>query len=336
MDRQEIIDLLGREDPAETEELFNRARKAREAFFSNRIFLYGFVYFSTWCRNDCNFCYFRRSNKIERYRKTPEEIIAIAEALAKSGVNLIDLTMGEDLRFHREDFDAVLRVIKAIKELTGLPVMISPGVVTDDQIERLAELGTEWYALYQETHNRELFSRLRVNQDYDERMHAKLYAREKGMLVEEGILTGVGESLADIADSILEMGRIGARQVRVMSFVPQPGSPMEGFKKADSLLERKIIAVMRLMYPDALIPASLDIDGIKGLEGRIDAGANVITSIIPPRAGLAGVAQSTMDVEEGGRTVEEASAILRKMGLQPASAEEYKEYLSRQRDKERH
>jgi len=43
-----------------------------------------------------------------------------------------------------------------------------------------------------------------------------------------------------------------------------------------------------------------------------------------------------MDVEEGGRTVEEASAILRKMGLQPASAEEYKKYLSRQRDKERH
>lgn len=335
MDRQEIIDLLGREDPAEIEELFGRSRKAREELFSNRIFLYGFVYFSTWCRNDCNFCYFRKSNKIERYRKTPEEIIAIAEALAKSGVNLIDLTMGEDLKYHQENFTAVFRMIKTIKELTGLPVMISPGVVSDDQIDRFAELGTEWYALYQETHNRELFSRLRVNQDYDERMHAKLYAREKGMLVEEGILTGVGESLEDIADSILEMGKIGARQVRVMSFVPQEGSPMEGVKKADPLLELKIIAVMRLMYPYALIPASLDVDGIKGLEGRVNAGANVITSIIPPRSGLAGVAQSTMDVDEGGRTVEEASAILRKLGLEAATAEEYMNYLSRLRGGER-
>jgi methylornithine synthase len=331
MDRQEIISLLGREDPAEIEELFGRARKAREELFSNKIFLYGFVYFSTWCRNDCNFCYFRNSNKIERYRKSPEEILAIAEALKRSGINLIDLTMGEDLKYHRENFADVLDMIKKIKELTGLPVMISPGVVSDGLIDRFAELGTDWYALYQETHNRELFSRLRIRQDYDERMHAKLYAKEKGMFVEEGIMTGVGESPSDIADSILEMGKIGARQIRVMSFVPQEGSPMEGVRKADPLLELKIIAVMRLAYPDVLIPASLDVDGIKGLEGRVNAGANVVTSIIPPRSGLAGVAQSTMDVDEGGRTVEEASAILKKVGLEPASAEEYKSYLSRLR-----
>jgi len=137
----------------------------------------------------------------------------------------------------------------------------------------------------------------------------------------------VGESLADIADSILEMGRIGAQQVRVMSFVPQKGSPMESMEKADSLLELKIIAIMRLMYPSSLIPASLDIDGIKGLEDRINAGANLITSIIPPLSGLAGVAQNSMDVDEGGRTVEEATVILRNLGLEPATAEEYRNFL---------
>lgn len=327
MDRQEIIRLLSIDDPAGVEELFRRARKAREELFSNKIFLYGFVYFSTWCRNDCNFCYFRKSNKIERYRKEPDEIVAVAGALARSGVNLIDLTMGEDLKYHQENFSTVFEMIKKIKELTGLPVMISPGVVSDEQIDRFAAIGTEWYALYQETHNRELFSKLRIHQDFDERMHAKLYAKEKGMLIEEGILTGVGESLEDIADSILEMGRIGARQVRVMSFVPQQGSPMENMEQPDRLLEMKIIAVMRLTYPGAVIPASLDVDGIKGLEGRINAGANLVTSIIPPRSGLAGVAQSCMDVDEGGRTVEEASAILRNLGLEPATAEEYRNYL---------
>jgi len=102
---------------------------------------------------------------------------------------------------------------------------------------------------------------------------------------------------------------------------------METMDKADSLLERKIIAVMRLMYPNLLIPASLDIDGIKGLEDRINAGANVITSIIPPLSGLMGVAQSSMDVDEGGRTVEEASAILKNMGLRPATAAEYRNHL---------
>jgi methylornithine synthase len=327
MNREEVISLLRTDNPVKIEELFSQARKVRQELFSNKIFLYGFVYFSTWCRKNCNFCYFRSSNKIERYRKEPEEIIAVAELLAKSGINLIDLTMGEDMQYHKENFSSIFDIVKKIKESTGLPVMISPGVIDDSHIDKFAELGTEWYALYQETHNRELFSRLRIHQDYDERMHAKLYAKSKGMFVEEGILTGVGESIEDIADSILEMGKIGAQQIRVMSFVPQKGSPMESMEKPDSLLELKIIAIMRLMYPGSLIPASLDIDGIKGLEDRINAGANLITSIIPPLSGLAGVAQSSMDVDEGGRTVEEASVILRRIGLEPATAEEYKNFL---------
>ena len=332
MNRDEIIRILNEDNPVKTDELFRRAREVRAQNFSNKIFLYGFVYFSTWCRNNCNFCYYRTSNSIPRYRKDSSEIIAIAELLAKSGVNLIDLTMGEDMAYHKESFASVFDLIQEIKDRTGLPVMISPGLVDNTWIDRFTDLGTDWYALYQETHNKELFARLRTGQDYDERMNAKLYARDRGMLIEEGILTGVGESLADIADSLLEMGRIGARQVRVMSFVPQKGIPMEQVKKPESMQELKIIALLRLLYPNAFIPASLDIDGIKGLEDRINAGANVVTSIIPPRSGLAGVAQNSMDVDEGGRTVEEAAQILRHIGLEPASAMEYINYLTMLRD----
>ena len=315
MNKNEIIKLLRVDNPDEVQQLFDQARKAREREFGNKVFMYGFVYFSTWCRNNCNFCYYRSSNKIERYRKEPDEIIAIAELLAKSGVHLIDLTMGEDTSYHQDDFSELLKIVNHIKEHTELPVMLSPGLIKDEFIEKFAGLETEWYALYQETHNRELYQKLRVDQDYDKRMHAKLYAKEKGMLIEEGILAGVGETLEDIADSILEMGEIGAKQMRVMSFVPQKGIPMETVQKPDTLLEEKIIAILRLMYPDVLIPASLDIDGIKGLEDRMNAGANVITSIIPPRTGLAGVAQNSMDVDDGGRTVAEASLILKKYGF---------------------
>lgn len=327
MEKEQIIGLLKEENPVQIEALYARAREARERYFSNKIFLYGFVYFSTWCRQNCNFCYYRRSNKIERYRKDPDEIVAVAKQLADSGVHLIDLTMGEDLNYHQEHFVTVLDVVKRIKRDTGLPVMISPGVIGDELIQSFAALGTEWYALYQETHNKQLFSTLRIDQDYEDRMHAKLYAKSQNMFMEEGILAGIGESMGDIADSLLEMGRIGARQVRVMSFIPQQGIPMENWKTPDRSLETKIIAILRLLYPDRLIPASLDVDGINGLKDRIDAGANVITSIIPPKSGFAGVAQSSMDVDEGGRTVAEATAIIREMGLEPATAAEYRNYL---------
>lgn len=327
MTKQEIIRLLETEDGEEVARLFAKAREIRKENQENKIFAYGFVYFTTYCRNNCNFCYYRRSNDIERYRKSKEEILATSKALIDSGVNLIDLTMGEDPKYHAEDFETVAEIIRTIKEEYDTPIMISPGVVSDAVIDKLKAAGADWYAVYQETHNRKLFEKLRVNQSYDERMHAKLYAREIGMKIEEGLLAGVGETTEDIADSLEIMGKIGAQQVRVMSFVPQEGSPMEGRSTPDRMLELKIIALMRILYPKALIPASLDVDGIDGLEDRINAGANLITSIIPPKSGFMGVAHNTLDVDEGGRTVAEAKVILGRMGLRVATREEYKEYI---------
>lgn len=324
--KKEILRLLALRGE-EAAALHQKASEIRENHFGHKVFLYGFVYFSTFCRNDCNFCYYRRSNNIRRYRKTPAEILTTARELADSGVHLLDLTMGEDPDYQKEDFREILELTKDIKVETGLPVMISPGFLTATQLAGFRDAGTDWYALYQETHNRDLYKKLRWDQDYDQRMEAKEIGSRLGLLVEEGILTGVGESLSDIADSIVEMGRIKARQMRVMTFVPQPGSPMENVLPPDSQLELNIIAVLRLMYPEVLIPASLDVEGIAGLTGRIGAGANVVTSIIPPRSGFAGVAQMDKDVDEGGRTVEEVSRILREMGLAPATREEYEKYL---------
>lgn len=325
--KEEIVDLLDTNDEKRIETLFELARDKRDAVTDNKIFAYGFVYFTTHCRNNCAFCFYRKSNDIPRYRKSYDEVMELSTELANSGVNLIDLTMGEDMEYHNEKFETVNSLIKDIKKQTGLPVMISPGVVGEEEIDNFASSGADWYALYQETHNKELFSKLRIDQDYDERMARKLYARDKGMFIEEGLLSGVGESNEDIADSIIKMGEIGASQVRVMSFVPQKGSPMEKTETPGRIQELKIIAIMRLMYPKALIPASLDVDGIEGLKGRINAGANLVTSIIPPKTGLAGVAQNSKDVDEGGRTIEEVSKILETLDLRVATSDEYKDYI---------
>ena len=325
--KQEMIDILATDNKQASEDLFKAAREKRNELIGDKIFTYGFVYFTTWCRNNCTFCYFRKSNDIDRYRKSYDEVLELSNNLAQSGVNLIDLTMGEDPKFHDEGFDSVNVLIKEIKKQTGLPVMISPGVVSRSDISGFASAGADWYALYQETHNEKLFSKLRINQDYNERMESKLYAKERGMLIEEGLMSGIGDTDDDVAESIIKMGEIGASQIRVMSFVPQKGSPMENDVVPDRIRELKIISLMRLMYPDALIPASLDIDGIAGLKARINAGANLVTSIIPPKTGLAGVAQSCMDVDDGGRTVDEVSKILGTMGLRVASNEEYQSYI---------
>lgn len=327
---EDIETLLSVRDPGTLEGIFRIARAIKEKKFGNSVFCYGFVYFSTHCRNDCSFCFYRRSNKESiRYRKKEEDIIALSSDLEDDGVHLVDLTMGEDPLIHSgNDYGRLVEVLQKVDDAVDVPLMVSPGVMPEASFRDLKLAGADWFACYQETHNRELFGRLRPHQDYDERIFQKKWAIDAGMLAEEGIMIGVGETIEDRARSIQIMGDLGVRQVRAMSFIPQQCRQKDD-APSTFIDELVTIAVMRLAYPDKLIPASLDIEGLNGLKPRLEAGANVITSIIPPKRGLAGVAQHELDIECGGRTVAQVSEVLDDLGVQMASPYAYKYLMDR-------
>jgi len=255
--------------------------------------------------------------------------------LAESGVHLLDLTMGEDpLYYDREQgFQPLLSLVRKIKGKTGLPVMISWGVPPDAVLEELPQVEADWFACYQETHNPDRFRRLRLGQDYDRRLRVKDQAKRMGMLIEEGILTGVGEPLEEVADSMETMRQMGVHQTRVMNFVPQRGTPMADFPLPHPDRENRMIAILRLLLPDRLIPASLDVYGIDGLKGKLYAGANVVTSLIPPSSGLMGVAQGTLGVREGRRTAGAVMPILDELGLRKAGLEDYLSWMREEKRK---
>lgn len=332
--REDLLVLLNAQGE-ECTQLYEIARQKRTRYFGDRVFAYGFVYFSTYCRNNCTFCFYRRENAHSmRYRKSAEEVLGIASNLKESGVHLIDLTMGEDPQYvsTAAGEQELLSLASKIQQTTQLPLMLSPGVLSDDAILQAGKQGIELYACYQETHTVPLYEQLRSGQSYAKRWNAKRTAQAAGMLVEEGILTGVGETLYDIADSILCMASMGAAQVRVMSFVPQVGAPLQTALEGDLYTrELNTIAVMRLMMPNRLIPASLDVAGKAGLKERLDAGANIVTSIISPSSGLAGVSNAVLDVENGGRTVAGIAATLASCGLTLGTQTQFAEVLKKLR-----
>ncbi|WP_287586877.1 methylornithine synthase PylB [Candidatus Borrarchaeum sp.] len=331
LNRRNALYLLKTSHPNDIFALFSAANELRVRYFENKVFAYGFIYFTTYCKNSCSFCYFRKLNsKCLRYRKTPEEIISQAEKLKESGVHLIDMTSGEDPLFFKPNYSGLLSALSTVKEATELPLMVSPGVVPKHVLRKIAEIA-EWYALYQETHNRALFAKLRINQDYDERMKSKIFAKEMGLLIEEGILLGVGESEEDRINSFFTIKDIGADQVRVMGFVPQQGTPMEQNISPPILEEMKSIALLRLICPDKLIPASFDIDGLKGLQLRLLVGANVITSLIPKTSGLLGVAAANLGINQGIRSIQTIKPYLDSIGLKLASTHQYIEFIQQRK-----
>ena len=175
---------------------------------------------------------------------------------------------------------------------------------------------------------------MRLEQDYDRRKRTRLEAAGCGLLAEDGLLTGVGESAEDLADSILDMAREPLDQVRAMSYVPHESTfPSTA---GDTLEERRAhellaIAAMRLVMEDRLIPASLDVDGLEGLAMRLKAGANVVTSIVPSGCGLAGVASKDLDIENQRRSVAAVVRQLGVLGLEPALPGEYRAWVEQRR-----
>ena len=331
---EEIYKLMSVSDKNEMEELFAAARRVRDREFGKKIFTYGFVYFSTYCKNNCTFCYYRTSNTgIDRYRKTKEEIVQLSASLRDAGINLSDLTMGEDPVMYKDGYAKLLDIISAVHDEVGINIMASPGALPHDMFVKVREAGADWYACYQETYNRNLFGSLRLDQSFEDRRNQKTWAMEAGLLAEDGMMIGLGESVMDRAETIQEMSSLGCAQVRAMTFVPQVGTPMQDYRPYDSTEELKAIAIMRLLNQDKLIPCSLDVEGIAGLRTRINAGANVVTSIVPPSQHLAGVAQHELDIENGNRSVQHVFEMLEEMGHHHASSAEYRAYLEAHRPK---
>lgn len=148
MGKEALLGLLSAKSEGERAFVFDAAREARHRAFGNKVFLYGFLYLSTHCRNDCAFCQYRRSNSsLERYRKPLGEMLEAAGRLAADGVHLLDLTLGEDPYYvEPAGFHRLLELVSALKETTGLPIMVSPGVLSAEQLVRLREAGADWYA----------------------------------------------------------------------------------------------------------------------------------------------------------------------------------------------
>lgn len=325
VDLRELLSLSGEDEILKLQHL---ARKVRDHFFGNRVFLYSFVYFSTYCKNNCAFCYYNRCNDIERYRLNLTEIRSIARAVKHENIHMVDLTMGEDPYFH-DNPEKFVDIVRAVKEETGLPIMISPGVMDDSTLIRLHETGADFLALYQETHDKELYRKLRVGQSFEERMHAREFARSIGYCVEDGILTGVGNDIESTIKSLRGMQKSEPDMVRVMTFVPQEGTPLEEVSQESSLSELKIISILRLMFPDKLIPASLDLEGIDGMVHRLNAGANVVTSIISSNCSLEGVVNYDRELEERDRDPKSVIKRLKTIGMEPAVQEDFIRILAK-------
>jgi len=281
--------------------LYHQANKVRKKHVGDEIHLRGLIEISNICRRNCLYCGIRAENDIQRYRLSEEEILAAAAKAVEFRYGSVVLQSGEDFGIKS---NWIAKIVEKIKKL-GLAVTLSLGERDDQDYLLWREAGADRYLLRFETSNRALFNVIHpplTNRKPVDRMELLLKLREMGYEIGSGVMIGIpGQSYEDLARDIECFRTLSLDMIGCGPYLPHPQTPLgnpEAYKKYDlpvidarnqvpatAEMAFKVIALARLVCPNANIPCTTAVATIDPNEGRklgLERGANVVMPNLTP------------------------------------------------------
>lgn len=274
-----VIKLLTREGD-DLERLYTRADRVRAEHMGDEVFIRGIIEFSNLCANDCLYCGIRASNFIvNRYSMSVDEIMQTVRSFERMGQTTVVLQSGETPGLDDEDIG---RLIRTIKSQTPLAVTLSIGNRPRETYHFWKECGMDRYLIRFETTDRQLFARLHPDCSFDERIECLHVLRELGVQTGSGFMIGVpGETLEILADNILFCRELDLDMIGIGPYIPHPDTPLAEEPNAYTGNEEifyKAVSALRIVNPDAHIPATTAFDAVFPGTGRnlaLVRGANI-------------------------------------------------------------
>lgn len=266
------------------EYLLECADRVREKHYGKEIFFRGLIEISNICKKDCLYCGIRVSNKnVKRYRLLKDEIIECFNYGYKLGYRSFVLQGGEDSYFTDEK---LLDIIKEIRlKYPEIAITLSLGERDYLSYKKLYEAGVDRYLLRHETINSILYEKLHPYQSLENRKRCLNELKEIGYQVGSGFLIGLPTlKLKDYAKDLLYLKKLNPHMVGIGPFIPQKDTPLKDEKGGEADETITLLAILRLLLPDVLLPATTALATIdeRGREKAFKAGANVIMPNLSP------------------------------------------------------
>ena len=264
------------EDASSEELLCAAADKVRQQYVGDGVHLRGLIEFSNICRQDCMYCGLRRDNgKIERYRLTEDDIVRLAEKAKGYGYRTVVLQSGEDAYFTAERLASIVRRIHAM----DLAITLSVGERPREDYALWRAAGADRYLLRIETTDAALYESLDPGMRYENRVRCLRDLRDLGYEVGTGSLVGLpGQTPEMLARDILFFQDIDADMIGIGPLIPNGDTPLGTAAPGDFHLTRRMVALLRLLLPEANIPATTAMETMvpRGRELILASGANVV------------------------------------------------------------
>lgn len=266
--------------------LFALAQKTAQKSFGRQIFVRGLIEFTNYCKNDCYYCGIRRSNKnAARYRLTQEEILECCRAGYGLGFRTFVLQGGEDYFYSDEDIAAIVRAIKA--QHPDCAVTLSIGERSRETYALWKKAGADRYLLRHETADCTHYAKLHPAELSAQNRQNCLYTlKELGYQAGAGFMVGSPYQTAEnLADDLMFLQKLRPQMIGIGPFIPHHDTPFKGEPAGSVELTLVLLAVLRLLFPRVLLPATTAL-GTLAPGGRllgIKAGANVIMPNLSPQ-----------------------------------------------------
>lgn len=261
------------------------ADAARRRMYGTDVYLRGLIEISSYCRNNCFYCGLRAGNaKCLRYRLSEDEILECCDEGYNLGFRTFVLQGGED-PCQTDVF--VCSVVSAIKKkYPDCAVTLSLGEKEYSSYKAFYESGADRYLLRHETADEAHYRRLHPDSMSLRRRKECLFSlKEIGYQVGSGFMVGSPYQTADnIVSDLRFLQELSPDMIGIGPFIPHHATPFSNFNSGSAQQTVRLVSVLRLMFPYALIPAttSLATIGEKYREKALLSGANVIMPNLTP------------------------------------------------------
>ncbi|MDE6233203.1 MAG: biotin synthase BioB [Lachnospiraceae bacterium] len=247
-------ELLGLVD-APLEELCRAADEIRKHFCSDTFDMCTIINGKSGrCSEDCKYCAqsAHYHTCIEEYPlKSKEDILELAKYNDARGVLRYSIvTSGRCLT--DDEVEQICDTVKVIKKETNIEVCVSLGLLNKENYIKLKDAGVTRVHNNLET-SRSNFPNVCTTHTYDEKIAAIKAALEAGLGVCSGGIMGLGETMEDRIDMVLDIRSLGIRSIPVNMLNPIQGTPYEDNKRLTNDDMRRIAAIFRFAIPDGFI-----------------------------------------------------------------------------------
>jgi biotin synthase len=268
----------------EQAELHERATHAAHAVFGRKVFVRAVAEISNFCREDCQYCGMRRSNRLlKRYRARVEALADLLIHHCPASVTDINLQAGEDPVAVRE---VALPLIQELRKQTNLGISVCLGTLDGALFAALKDAGATINILKFELANPARYERLQAPGTLAERVEAIHLLAGSGWHVSSGFIAGLpGLTESDLLENFALARSLPLRGCSVSPFIPGEETPLVSARTADPDLTLNCMAALRLMRPDWVIPAVSALNLAQpgtGYSRGLHTGANLVTINLTP------------------------------------------------------